>query len=370
VNAANAGAGVALFDWYTSSCSLEVTGVITGNATADCLKITNGQLNKFKFNRISGFRYGIYMPNEGGGVNMVNNQFWYDEIFNCAIGVYYKTPAGVTDIYEGYQFWGGFIRLCGTAGVQIESGVNANYSEIYGTIDCPDGYDYINQSLLAAWRLNLVFIRATGTNYILGSRDYIEYTSDVGQTIGGPNSGLFPASHIRQDVPLNIVPANGAGTGRAVQVLQPPDSTTVGFTPMGAMVTNDKNMAAANLVALHYGYINTATQTDTRAAFTRGVFRGNSGAGFIYGAGTYYTKRAGANTSDIEFRIGVTEASAGTKIGGFYNEGTRVSVPTSFTPSSSADAAGNVGDICWDATYLYCKTAVGAWRRVPWGAAW
>jgi hypothetical protein len=35
---------------------------------------------------------------------------------------------------------------------------------------------------------------------------------------------------------------------------------------------------------------------------------------------------------------------------------------TAYTPSSTADANGNTGDIAWDANYLYIKTAAG-WRR-------
>ncbi len=42
---------------------------------------------------------------------------------------------------------------------------------------------------------------------------------------------------------------------------------------------------------------------------------------------------------------------------------------TPYTPTSSADANGAVGQVAWDATYFYIKTAAG-WRRTPWGAAW
>lgn len=36
----------------------------------------------------------------------------------------------------------------------------------------------------------------------------------------------------------------------------------------------------------------------------------------------------------------------------------------SFTPTSTTDARGNVGDISWDANFMYVKTAVG-WKRTP-----
>ena len=35
---------------------------------------------------------------------------------------------------------------------------------------------------------------------------------------------------------------------------------------------------------------------------------------------------------------------------------------TSYTPTSSADANGNIGDVCWDGDYIYVKTAAG-WKR-------
>lgn len=33
-----------------------------------------------------------------------------------------------------------------------------------------------------------------------------------------------------------------------------------------------------------------------------------------------------------------------------------------YTPSSSADANGNTGDVAWDADYIYIKTGAG-WKR-------
>jgi len=36
---------------------------------------------------------------------------------------------------------------------------------------------------------------------------------------------------------------------------------------------------------------------------------------------------------------------------------------TARTPAS-ANAAGNAGDICWDANYLYICTATNTWRRI------
>jgi hypothetical protein len=41
---------------------------------------------------------------------------------------------------------------------------------------------------------------------------------------------------------------------------------------------------------------------------------------------------------------------------------------TAKTPSHTG--AGNVGDMCWDATYFYVCYAANHWLRAPWGAHW
>ena len=42
----------------------------------------------------------------------------------------------------------------------------------------------------------------------------------------------------------------------------------------------------------------------------------------------------------------------------------RIRIRSTFTPTSSADANGNIGDIAWDDNYIYVKTSVG-WKRAP-----
>lgn len=45
--------------------------------------------------------------------------------------------------------------------------------------------------------------------------------------------------------------------------------------------------------------------------------------------------------------------------------GNRLRIRTSHTPSSTSDSFGNIGDISWDANYIYSKTGVGNWKRAP-----
>jgi hypothetical protein len=39
---------------------------------------------------------------------------------------------------------------------------------------------------------------------------------------------------------------------------------------------------------------------------------------------------------------------------------------TSYTPTSSSDTNGNIGDFSWDDNYMYVKTSSG-WKRTPLG---
>lgn len=61
--------------------------------------------------------------------------------------------------------------------------------------------------------------------------------------------------------------------------------------------------------------------------------------------------------------IGTTVPTAKLDINGStgYNQ---LRIRTPYTPTSSADANGNVGDIAWDDNYIYVKTSTG-WKRVP-----
>jgi hypothetical protein len=59
--------------------------------------------------------------------------------------------------------------------------------------------------------------------------------------------------------------------------------------------------------------------------------------------------------------IGTTAPTAKLHIQGTtgYNQ---LRLASSYTPTSSADTNGNVGDVAWDNNYIYVKTSVG-WKR-------
>jgi hypothetical protein len=61
--------------------------------------------------------------------------------------------------------------------------------------------------------------------------------------------------------------------------------------------------------------------------------------------------------------IGTTAPTAKLHVAGAtgYNQ---LRLQTPYTPTSSNDPNGNLGDICWDDNYIYVKTSTG-WKRAP-----
>ena len=86
--------------------------------------------------------------------------------------------------------------------------------------------------------------------------------------------------------------------------------------------------------------------------------------GVLFGTGTYSTTGGNpltATTASGRIGIQVVTPTATLDVSGTtgYNQ---IRMRTSYTPSSSGDTNGNVGDIAWDNTYIYIKTNTG-WGR-------
>ena len=41
----------------------------------------------------------------------------------------------------------------------------------------------------------------------------------------------------------------------------------------------------------------------------------------------------------------------------------KIRMRTSYTPTGTSDTNGNVGDVAWDADYIYVKTGASQWKR-------
>jgi len=76
----------------------------------------------------------------------------------------------------------------------------------------------------------------------------------------------------------------------------------------------------------------------------------------VDGANTLYVGKTNGRVG-----IGTTSPTAKLDINGStgYNQ---LRMRTSYTPTSSSDTNGNVGDIAWDNNYIYIKTSAG-WKR-------
>jgi hypothetical protein len=71
----------------------------------------------------------------------------------------------------------------------------------------------------------------------------------------------------------------------------------------------------------------------------------------------------GSNTTVLGNSSTTSTRMAGTATSVLRVDGDTVRVANARTPAT-AGAAGNAGDICWDANYIYVCVAANTWKRV------
>ena len=86
--------------------------------------------------------------------------------------------------------------------------------------------------------------------------------------------------------------------------------------------------------------------------------------GVLFGTGTYSTTGGNpltATTANGKIGIQVVTPTSTLDVSGTtgYNQ---FRMRTSYTPTGSADANGNLGDVAWDDDYMYLKVSTG-WVR-------
>jgi hypothetical protein len=350
--------GTTFIDFGASYCEFNCSGHIygpgTGASNADFIKFTNGAANKIVLNEVESFRYGFYFPNTGGSsVAATENQIYYRVLREMRRHIYAPTPSGASQAYEGTRFFGGLLLNAVSGCVKIEASVNMNYSRISGGIDSGGGgiKDYENLSTTSGLTLDLDYLHDP-SYYTLGSKDTLINGPVNGFDLTGVDSSA-PAVRVRQVTPYSIP----ASLGKASHYVYAGDAQD-GSTMQGAIVGSSYTLAGSSATGLFSGYISNAAASSGWTAFTAGLGRATADNTAVLGSGTYYTRRASSNLSDVVFK----NASLST-VGKFYSEGDRVNLPQTYTPASAADAYGTTGDITKDATYLYVKAASG-WRGV------
>jgi len=90
----------------------------------------------------------------------------------------------------------------------------------------------------------------------------------------------------------------------------------------------------------------------------------NSGGLSLGSSDNYLTTDPGAGSMIIAGNVGIGETSPTISDGiGLHLAGKILRIATSKTPAT-AGAAGNAGEICWDADSLYCCVATNTWKKV------
>jgi hypothetical protein len=89
---------------------------------------------------------------------------------------------------------------------------------------------------------------------------------------------------------------------------------------------------------------------------TAAITNGNSGAVYTLSGGNRFHVKGNGN-------VGVGAVSPTSRLDVSAAKGySQFRLRTSYTPASSTDTNGNIGDFAWDDNYLYVKTTSG-WKR-------
>lgn len=178
---------------------------------------------------------------------------------------------------------------------------------------------------------------------------------------------------------------NGSATGDALQIGTIANSSGTGHNPTSGEVVilrlpynaglnSDFNPTSGAARYASLWIEPRIKQTGTASGITRGVYVGlkidsaadyraievgnNSGMGIYQSSSTISNLFRGL--TGFGTTIYAQAAVHITKTNGYQ----QLILSTSYTPTSSADANGEVGTICWDDEYIYVRTSTG-WKRTP-----
>jgi len=131
-----------------------------------------------------------------------------------------------------------------------------------------------------------------------------------------------------------------------------------GFYTGGTLVANSETLLWPSPVtnANGAGYMSAVVTTTGAATYTVGLWTTGTGVG-LYSDSAGRTKAQATQISSI-FALNTLDTMSTT---GNVSVGGILSSPQQ---TKASNATGSVGEICWDATYIYICTATNTWKRV------
>jgi hypothetical protein len=206
---------------------------------------------------------------------------------------------------------------------------------------------------------NTVGLRIGGTTRSLGANSNFETFNQIdGSSISG-------AVTVEEVATLNIIPPNVTGGATANRLA----NLVFWNTADGMLLVARSDVGAGKNLTIQAGGGRGTNKMGGELRLSSGIATG-TGSSFI----SFYTATAGSDGSDDNLpgekmritgdgKVGIrtTSPTALLHLNGAtgYNQ---LRLATSYTPTGSSDANGNVGDIAWDNSYIYVKTGVG-WKR-------
>jgi len=319
------------------------------------LRYFNGQF-QFSNNLVNWFSIPTSLPT-GGGWTLGLNKIYQSTAGNS---VHIRLNAGDTTGTQLFNVYGN-IQLVNT----ISSG-GTPYGIIYkGSTPFIHNFNYGNNGTVTTSGHN-IFIGLNAGNFTMGSTatSSSEASDNLGigsfvlqnNTIGYFNIGLG-SSALRNNTTgyynfaggINALINNtigfhnvaiGANAGRFISNGSTP-LTNPSYSIFIGTNTKALNDSSSNEIVIGYNATGNGSNSATygNSSITKHIFPSGN---------------AGFRTSNPTAIVDINGTTG-------YNQ---LRLRTSYTPTSSSDPNGNVGDITWDNDYIYVKTSLG-WRRAP-----